>query len=139
MTSQNAQSETRFHCFGAQIQLRTTRKKTSGTRPITVLKLFSTAMHFLIDGCRVNQNCIFFFQDPCKTEGCNAPYNVGCRVVNNRAQCICPTCPNILKPVCASDDVQDLSECQLRQQACGMDIAVTVAKQAPCGTCLFFL
>ncbi|KAJ7380110.1 hypothetical protein OS493_010821 [Desmophyllum pertusum] len=70
--------------------------------------------------------------DPCTTEGCNAPYNVGCRVVNNKARCICPTCPTILKPVCASDDVQDLSECHLRQQACGMDIDVNVAKQAPC-------
>jgi len=76
---------------------------------------------------------LHLFSDPCVTDGCRAPYNTGCRVVNKTAQCICPTCPNVRRPVCASDDVQDLSECHLKQQACGMDIAVTVAKQAPCG------
>lgn len=78
------------------------------------------------------------FPDPCKTEGCNAPYNIGCRVVNNKAQCICPTCPNILKPVCASDHVQDLSECHMKRQACELNIDVAVEKRAPCGTLGFF-
>ena len=73
------------------------------------------------------------FADPCMTEGCSAPYNVGCRVVDNKAQCICPTCPNIRRPVCASDGVQDLSECHMRQQACLADVRVTVAKQGTCG------
>lgn len=76
---------------------------------------------------------LHLFSDPCVTDGCRAPYNTGCRVVNKTAQCICPTCPNVRRTVCASDDVQDLSECHLKQQACGMDIAVTVAKQGPCG------
>ena len=71
--------------------------------------------------------------DPCKIEGCNAPYNIGCRVVDNLPQCICPDCPNTQNPVCASDRVQDQSECHLRQQACLLDINVTVAKQGPCG------
>ena len=73
------------------------------------------------------------FPDPCVAPGCNVPYNVGCRVVNNRPVCICPTCPNTLRPVCASDSVQDLSECHLRRQACQGNITLTVAKQGPCG------
>lgn len=74
-----------------------------------------------------------FVADPCETQGCRAPYNVGCRVVDNKAQCICPTCANISRPVCASDDVQDLSECHLRRQACEGDIVVYTAKRGPCG------
>ena len=74
-----------------------------------------------------------FLADPCKTEGCSAPYNIGCRVVDNKAQCICPSCPNIRRPVCASDGVQDLTECHLKQQACQADITVTVKKQGTCG------
>ena len=49
-------------------------------------------------------------------------------------ECICPACQNIYRPVCATDGVQDLNECYLRQQACQGDIkGVTVAKQEPCG------
>ena len=77
--------------------------------------------------------CYMPFLDPCVTPGCNAPYNVGCRVLNNRAQCICPTCSNVLRPICASDGVQDQSECNMRRQACQGDIRVTVIKQGPCG------
>ena len=76
---------------------------------------------------------ILILADRCKTKGCSAPYNVGCRVVNNKAQCICPTCAMIRRPVCASDDVQDLTECHMRQQACEGNFNVTVAKQGPCG------
>ena len=76
----------------------------------------------------------YFLVDPCVVPGCNAPYNIGCRVVDNEAQCLCPTCPNSLRPVCASDNVQDLSECHLKRQACQGNITVTVAKQGPCGT-----
>ena len=76
----------------------------------------------------------FLFADPCLTEGCNAPYNIGCRVVNNTAECICPPpCPIIRSPICASDDVQDLSECHMRRQACLADLNVTVDKRDPCG------
>ena len=57
-------------------------------------------------------------------------------MVDNKAQCICPTCPNTLRPACASDDVQDLSECHLKRQACQGNINVTVSKQGPCGTFL---
>ena len=39
----------------------------------------------------------------------------------------------IRRPVCASDDVQDLTECHMRQQACEGNFNVTVAKQGPCG------
>ena len=53
--------------------------------------------------------------------------------MKNKAECVCPTCPNTLKPVCASDRVQDLSECHLRRQACQGNITVTVTKQGPCG------
>ena len=53
--------------------------------------------------------------------------------MENKARCVCPTCPNTLKPVCASDRVQDLSECHLRRQACQGNITVTVTKQGPCG------
>ena len=82
----------------------------------------------------INKYYIFKrFADPCETEGCSAPYNIGCRLVNNTAQCICPTCPNRRRPICASDDVQDLTECHMRRQACLGDISVTVAKQSPCG------
>ena len=73
------------------------------------------------------------FADLCETRGCSAPYNIGCRVVDNQPQCICPTCPNLRRPVCASDDVQDLTECHLKQQACLGNIPVTVVKQGPCG------
>ena len=75
----------------------------------------------------------FIFADPCKTVGCNAPYNTGCRVVNNSAECICPTCPNTLSPVCTSDDVQDRSECLMKRQSCVSGDLVTVAKSGPCG------
>lgn len=57
-------------------------------------------------------------------------------MVDNKVQCICPTCPNTLRPVCASDDVQDLSECHLKRQACQGNINVTISKQGPCGTFL---
>ena len=80
----------------------------------------------------VDKFCIYY-TDPCKTEGCSAPYNIGCRVVDNQAQCICPTCRFIRRPVCASDGVQDLTECYLKQQACQAEMNVTVAKQGSCG------
>ena len=54
-------------------------------------------------------------------------------MVDYRARCICPTCPNISRPVCASDDVQDQSECHLRRQACLGDMVVYTAKRSPCG------
>ena len=76
---------------------------------------------------------INFLADPCQTEGCSAPYNIGCEVINNTATCVCPTCPNLRRPVCASDDVQDLSECHMRRQACLGDMSVTVSTQGPCG------
>lgn len=72
------------------------------------------------------------FVDPCAI-GCTVPFNEGCRVVNNTAQCICPTCRNIVLPVCATDGVQDQSDCHMRRQACRGDIGVTVAKQGACG------
>ena len=53
--------------------------------------------------------------------------------MDNTAQCICPTCPNILKPVCASDGVEDLSECHLERQACQGNVNVSVAKRTSCG------
>ena len=53
--------------------------------------------------------------------------------MDNKAQCVCPTCSNTLGPVCATDGVQDLSECHLRQQACQGDMPVAVAKQGTCG------
>ena len=56
--------------------------------------------------------------------------------MDNKAQCICPTCPIIRRPVCASDEVQDLSECHLKSQACVGNITVSVAKQGPCGVFL---
>ena len=54
-------------------------------------------------------------------------------MVDNQAQCVCPTCPYVSKPVCASDDVQDISECHVRQQACQGDMVVYTAKRSPCG------
>ena len=77
------------------------------------------------------------FADPCQTEGCNAPFNLGCQVVGNTSQCICPSCPFIRSPICATDDVQDLSECHMKQQACLADLNITVAKQGPCGTYIY--
>ena len=81
----------------------------------------------------ISGNMIFIFADPCKTVGCNAPYNTGCRVVNNSAECICPTCPNTVSPVCTSDDVQDRSECLMKRQSCVSGDLVTVAKSGQCG------
>ena len=60
-------------------------------------------------------------------------------MVDNQAQCICPTCPNISRPVCASDDVQDMSECHLRRQACQGDMVVFTVKPSPCGTSILIL
>lgn len=71
--------------------------------------------------------------DPCKTVGCNAPYNIGCRTVNKTAECICPTCPETRNPVCTSDDVQDVSACVMRRQSCLSGDLVTIAKSGPCG------
>ena len=90
--------------------------------------------YFKIQAIQIKKFMLYLVPDPCKTDGCSAPYNVGCRVVGNKAQCVCPSCPNVRSPVCASDDVQDLSECHMKRQACEMDIAVTVDKRAPCGT-----
>ena len=53
--------------------------------------------------------------------------------MDDKAQCVCPACSNIPRPVCATDGVQDLSECRLRQQACQGDLPVAVAKQGTCG------
>ena len=75
----------------------------------------------------------FICSDPCKTDGCDAPYNTGCKVVNNTAECICPTCPDTVSPVCTSDDVQDRSECLMKRQSCVSGDLVTVAKSGPCG------
>ena len=94
----------------------------------------------LIDDYRVIHIFLYIpFPDPCKTEGCNAPYNIGCRAVNNKAQCICPTCPNILRPVCTSDHVQDLSECHMKKQACELNIDIAVEKRGACGMLGFVL
>ena len=71
--------------------------------------------------------------DPCKTIGCKAPYNIGCRVVGDSAECVCPICPNTLSPVCTSDGVEDRSECFMKRQSCLTDELVTVAKAGPCG------
>ena len=76
----------------------------------------------------------YYFSDPCQTKSCDAPYNVGCRVKGVRPQCVCPTCPELLRPICASDDVQDLTECHMRKQACSAYLNITVDKQGPCGT-----
>ena len=76
---------------------------------------------------------ILTYTDPCKTVGCKAPYNVGCRVVDNSAECICPTCPDTSSLVCTSDDVQDRSECFMRKQSCLSGELVTVEKSGPCG------
>ena len=81
----------------------------------------------------INTNLTFIFADPCKTDGCDAPYNTGCRVVDNAAECICPTCLDTLSPVCTSDDVQDRSECLMKRQSCVSGDLVTVAKSGPCG------
>ena len=53
--------------------------------------------------------------------------------MDSKAQCVCPTCSNIPRPVCATDGVQDLNECHLRRQACQGDILVAIAKQGTCG------
>ena len=82
--------------------------------------------------CSATKKCNIFVE-PCQTEGCRAPYNNGWRVGDNKAECICPTCPNIRRPVCASDGVQDITECHMKQQACLGNISVTVEKQGPCG------
>ena len=71
--------------------------------------------------------------DPCKTINCSAPYSLGCRVVNDTAECICPDCPDTVSPVCTSDDVQDRSECLMKRQSCITGDLVTVAKSGPCG------
>ena len=71
--------------------------------------------------------------DPCETEGCKAPYNMGCKVVDDKAECICPTCPETIRPVCASDDVQDPSECILRRRACLTSTRIGVNRRAACG------
>ena len=76
--------------------------------------------------------------DPCKTVGCKAPYNIGCRTVNNTAECICPTCPDTADPVCTSDDIQDRSECHMERQSCISGDMVTVAKKGPCGMVTYF-
>ena len=85
----------------------------------------------------LNRGCTIFLlakpPDPCKTVGCKAPYNIGCRVVNNTAECICPTCTDTPKPVCASDGVQDRSECHMKRQSCSSEDMLTVTKPAPCG------
>lgn len=73
--------------------------------------------------------------DPCKVIGCNAPYNIGCQVLQNVPQCICPTCPDTRSPVCASDGVQDQSECHMKRQACIGNVSVAVEKRGPCGKC----
>ena len=73
--------------------------------------------------------------DVCKTVGCNAPYNEGCRVVNNAAECICPVCSDPPTPatlVCTSDAVEE-PECLMRRQSCLIGDPVTVAKRGSCG------
>lgn len=71
--------------------------------------------------------------DPCESSGCRAPYNIGCRVVENQAECICPLCPDVLKPVCSNDGVQDRSLCNIRRQSClGNKVAYSI-KTGPCG------
>ncbi|KAK2561274.1 Collagen alpha-6(VI) chain [Acropora cervicornis] len=98
---------------------------------------FRESDHGSTNHCRylVDVHSKFFnykITDPCETDGCTAPYNKGCRVVNRKAQCICPTCPKTLNPVCASDGVQDQSECHMRQQACIGNVSVAVEKRGPC-------
>ena len=63
---------------------------------------------------------------------------MGCEVVDDKAECICPTCPATLRPVCASDDVQDPSECTLRRQACLTLTRISVNRRAACGMSRFF-
>ena len=94
----------------------------------------SLCLNYILLHLLLNSTLIHFIcSDPCKTDGCNAPYNTGCRVVDNAAECICPTCPDTVSPVCTSDDVQDRSECLMRKQSCVSGDLVTVAKSGPCG------
>nr|XP_058971731.1 uncharacterized protein LOC131798056 isoform X6 [Pocillopora verrucosa] len=80
----------------------------------------------------VEKTCPTKPSDPCKTINCSAPYSLGCRVVNDTAECICPDCPDTVSPVCTSDDVQDRSECLMKRQSCITGDLVTVAKSGPC-------
>lgn len=132
--------------FSSPFLVPTATAKVTAASPTTPgISMYPLFYHYYFFG---NYSCSLYFYynlllvtivDPCLTEGCNAPYNLGCRVVNNTAECICPACPNTRRPVCASDDVQDLSECHLRQQACLGNISITVDKQGPCGKFALFL
>lgn len=80
----------------------------------------------------VQNSCPASARDPCETHPCKAPYNIGCRVVNDESECICPTCPASSNPVCASDDVQDPSECFTRREACLTSNQISVASRTAC-------
>ncbi|XP_022803424.1 collagen alpha-6(VI) chain-like isoform X2 [Stylophora pistillata] len=70
--------------------------------------------------------------DACEIFPCKAPHNIGCRVVDDESECICPSCPASSSPVCATDDVQDISECFTKRQACLTSTPINIATRAPC-------
>ncbi|XP_027057449.1 collagen alpha-1(XII) chain-like isoform X1 [Pocillopora damicornis] len=80
----------------------------------------------------VEKTCPTSAKDACEILPCKAPHNIGCRVVDSQSECICPTCPATSSPVCASDDVQDTSECFTKRQACLTSTPISVARRSPC-------
>ena len=66
--------------------------------------------------------CLLSFDEHCRVD-----------VVTGRSQCLCPSCPAVLRPTCGSDGRTYGSQCELRRQACLSRRRVSVAYIARCG------
>ena len=77
----------------------------------------------------------FSIQDPCEGHKCTAPYNIGCKAINEKPVCQCPPpCPEIRpRPyVCASDDETYKSRCHMERHSCLTDTPLTVSYFGTC-------
>lgn len=66
---------------------------------------------------------------------CNICFNVHCKYGARceNGNCICPTdCPSNFDPVCSTDGVTYLNECQLRVTACQTNSDITIAFYGDC-------
>ncbi|XP_048581312.1 uncharacterized protein LOC5512067 isoform X7 [Nematostella vectensis] len=72
--------------------------------------------------------------DPCNDFDCTAPYST-CEAKDDKAVCVCPKCPKIVKQVCGSDGKTYDNECVLRMAACESNRTLTVRNEGNCGLC----
>ena len=92
-------------------------------------------MLFKVCLCARVLNEIPCFADPCKFVKCTNHYEKCFVEANGSARCKCPSsaCPELMEPVCGSDNVTYNSECHMKYRACQDFSPIVVVSQGRCG------